>query len=84
MIIRLYLRVRSWLQATLLRSRMDTEMDSELRFHLDARAEDLIRGGVPRQEALRRARLEFGGVAKTKEECREARGTHMMETLMQD
>jgi putative ABC transport system permease protein len=84
MIIQLYLRVRSWLQATLLRSRMDTEMDSELRFHLDARAEDLIRSGVPRQEALRRARLEFGGVAKTTEECREARGTHMMETLMQD
>ncbi|HEY3936216.1 MAG TPA: ABC transporter permease [Bryobacteraceae bacterium] len=84
MIFRLYLRIRSWLQATLLRSRTDIEMDSELRFHLDAYAEDLVRSGVPRPEALRRARLEFGGVDKTKEECREARGVHLMETLIQD
>jgi putative ABC transport system permease protein len=76
--------VRSWLRAMLLRSRMDTEMDSELRFHLEAYAEDLIRSGVPRPEALRRARLEFGGVDKTKEECREARGAHLAETMMQD
>ncbi|MFZ0644187.1 MAG: permease prefix domain 1-containing protein, partial [Candidatus Acidiferrales bacterium] len=84
MIFRLYLRVRSWLQATLRRSRMDTEMDSEMRFHLEARAEDLVRSGLPRAEALRQARLEFGGVDKTKEECREARGKHLAETLMQD
>jgi putative ABC transport system permease protein len=84
MICRLHLRVRSWLQATLRRSQMDTEMDSELRFHLEARAEDLMRAGVSRQEALRRARLEFGGVDKTKEECREARGAHLAETMMQD
>ncbi|MGC2735513.1 MAG: permease prefix domain 1-containing protein, partial [Candidatus Acidiferrales bacterium] len=59
-------------------------MDSELRFHLEARAADLERGGVPREEALRRARLEFGGVDKTKEECREARGASFVETLSQD
>jgi len=36
---------------------MESEMDTELRFHLEAYAEDLIRSGVPRQEAMRRARL---------------------------
>jgi predicted permease len=59
-------------------------MDVELRFHLEAYAEDLVRNGVPRAEALRRARLEFGGVDKTKEECREARGAHLLEALIQD
>ena len=47
-------------------------MDAELRFHIEAFAEDLVRSGVPREEALRRARIEFGGVERTKEECREA------------
>jgi predicted permease len=77
-------RLWSWLRTTLRRSQMDSEMDAELRFHLEAYAEDLMRGGIPRQEALRRARLEFGGVDKTKEECREARGVHLFETLIRD
>jgi predicted permease len=59
-------------------------MDTELHFHLEAYAEDLVRKGLPRPEALRRARLEFGGVDKTKEECREARGAHLVDILIQD
>lgn len=74
----LWSRMRSWLQATLRRSRMESEMDAELCFHVEAYAEDLTRGGVPRQEAMRRARLEFGGVERAKEECREARGVNLV------
>jgi predicted permease len=80
----LWSRLRSWLRATLWRAHIDGEMDAELHFHLEAYAADLVRNGVPRQEALRRARLEFGGVDKTKEECREARGVRLLETLLRD
>lgn len=80
----LWSRLRSWLQTILRRARMESEMDAELRFHMEAYAEDLVRGGVPREEALRRARLEFGGIENAKEECREARGVHFVETLLQD
>lgn len=73
-------RVRAWLQ----RSRMEREMDAELRFHIEAYAEDLVRSGVPRAQALRRARIEFGGIERAKEECREARGVNFLETLFQD
>ncbi len=59
-------------------------MDAELRFHLEAFAEDLIRSGVPRQEALRRARIEFGGIERAKEECREARGANLLDSIHQD
>ena len=59
-------------------------MDAELRFHVEAYAEDLMRGGVARHEAMRRARLEFGGIERAKEECREARGANLVESLMQD
>ncbi len=82
--MRLWSQLRSWVRAMLRRSRMESEMDAELRFHMEAYAEDLMRSGVPRQEAMRRARLEFGGIEGTKEECREARGVSFIETLVQD
>ncbi|HUJ32921.1 MAG TPA: ABC transporter permease [Candidatus Acidoferrum sp.] len=82
--MRLWTRVRSWSRAILDRSRAESEMDAELRFHIDAYAEDLIRSGLPRAEALRRARVEFGGVESAKEECREALGVRFIEALVQD
>jgi macrolide transport system ATP-binding/permease protein len=82
--MRMWSRVRSWVRAVTGRARMEGEMDSELRFHIEAFAEDLVRSGVPREEALRRARIEFGGVERAKEECREARGVRVLETLWQD
>ena len=80
----LWARLRSWGKATLRRSRMESEMDAELRFHIAAYAEDLVRGGVQRAEAMRRARLEFGGIERVKEEGREARGVSLIESLVQD
>jgi len=80
----LWSRFLSWLLAILGRSRMETEMDAELRFHIEAHAENLARTGISRQEALRRARIEFGGIERTKEECREARRVNILETLLQD
>src|SRR5882762_7401606 len=82
--VTLWRRFRSWLQTTLRRSRMESEMDVELRFHIEAFAEDLARSGVPRPEALRHARIEFGGVERTKEECRDARGISFIDSLFQD
>jgi putative ABC transport system permease protein len=75
---------RSWLNALAQRSHMEREMDAELRFHIDAYTEDLVRTGVPREEALRRARIEFGGIERAKEECRDARGVNLVESLFQD
>jgi len=66
------------------RSQVEREMEEELRLHLQNRAEDLERSGVSRVEAERRARQEFGGYQKFKEECRERLGTHFLESLVQD
>src|SRR5437870_4756873 len=74
----------TWMRAMLWRSRMESEIDAEVRFHIEACGEDLVRSGVPRQEALRRARIEFGGIERAKEECREARGVRIFETVWQD
>src|SRR5467141_3721809 len=82
--MRVWNQICSWVQTALRRTRMESEMDAELRFHLEAFAEDLVRSGVPRQEAMRRARIEFGGMERTKEECREARGTNFLESFVHD
>ncbi len=66
------------------RSRIESEMDEELRAHIRSRADDLERSGLPRAEAERRARIEFGGVERFKEECREALGTRLVDTVVQD
>jgi predicted permease len=82
--MRLWNHLHSWLRAIIGRSRMESEMDAELRFHVEAYAEDLIRGGVRRDEAMRRARIEFGGIERAKEECRDACGVNFVENLIQD
>lgn len=66
------------------RSRIDREMEDELRAHIQHRADHLERTGLLRSEAERRARIEFGGYERFKEECREAAGGHFGETLLQD
>ena len=63
---------------------MESEMETELRFHIETFAEELIRSGVPREEAMRRARIEFGGIERVKEEGREARGVSLLDQLIQD
>ena len=80
----LWSRLRSWIRHTLGYLRSESEMDAEMRFHVEAYTEDLIRSGVPRAEAVRRARIEFGGAENTKEQCRDARGISLTESLMTD
>src|ERR1700761_9777892 len=66
------------------RSQVDDDMEQELRSHIQHRADDLERSGLKRAEAERRARIEFGGRVRVKEECHEALGGIFIETLIQD
>jgi predicted permease len=63
---------------------MENELDEEFRLHMENRARDLERSGVARGEAERRARIEFGGDQKFREECREAVRIDVFETMLQD
>lgn len=76
-------RLRSFLTVWARRERFEDGLDAEVRFHLDADTEDLVRSGVPRREAVRRARIHFGGVASMKEDCRRARGLRLVDELAQ-
>ena len=83
----MFARLRSFLIAWTRRERFEDSLDEEVRFHLDAYAEDLVRSGVARREALRRARIHFGSVEGMKDDCRQARGLRLaddMGSLVQD
>ncbi|HTS66189.1 MAG TPA: ABC transporter permease [Candidatus Acidoferrales bacterium] len=70
---------------SLFRSRaVEAELDDELRFHRDRQLEKYLQSGLARDEALRRVRLEFGGLDQVKEDCRDARGVRPLETFLQD
>jgi putative ABC transport system permease protein len=60
------------------------ELDEELRFHIERQVAKYVKSGMSEAEAVRRARLEFGGVDQVKDECRKARGISFIETLVQD
>jgi predicted permease len=82
--MRVFASLRSVISALFHRSLVENEIEEELRAHIQDRANDFERTGVPRAEAERRARLEFGGYQKFKEEIREAQGTHFLDTLILD
>ena len=72
------------LRALVRRRTVETELDEELRFHIEHQATVYTTAGLPADEALRRARLEFGGLEQVKEDCRDARGTRWMEDIGRD
>ena len=74
-------RLRSFLVTWTRRERFEDSLDEEVRFHLDAYAEDLVRSGVTRREAIRRARIHFGGVETIKDDCRQARGLRLADEI---
>lgn len=76
--------IRSRIAMLFQRSQMRAEMEEELRPHIQHRADDLERSGMGRSEAERRARIEFGGREKYKEQIHQAIGGDLIETCVQD
>ena len=66
------------------RDRVESELDEELRFHLDHKTEDGIAQGLTPEEARRRAVLAMGGLDQRKEEIRDARGIHWLTDFFDD
>ena len=76
----LFFRVRSlfWSET------VESDMEDELAFHCERQIEKYLKTGMDREEALRRVRMEFGGLEQVKEDCRDARGVSLVESLAKD
>jgi predicted permease len=79
-ISRLRLRLRSLFQST----RVEQELDEEMRYHLDRLVDDYAAAGMALPEAHYRALQEMGAIESRKEECRDARGLALVDSLRQD
>src|SRR5437868_7439864 len=66
------------------RSQTEHDLEEELRSHIQLRADDLERFGLGHAEAERRARIEFGGPERFKEECRDELAGNFIDVLLQD
>ncbi|HKD07828.1 MAG TPA: ABC transporter permease [Bryobacteraceae bacterium] len=67
------------------RAGTEREIEEELRAHIRERADDLVRTQhLERAEAERRARVEFGGFARFKEDSRDEAGAPWLETALRD
>jgi predicted permease len=66
------------------RTGAESELDEELRFHLERETELYISRGMAPDEARRRARVALGGIESTKETYRDGRGTRGFEELTTD
>ena len=76
--------IRYRLRALFSRASVEQELDAELRSHIEFEAEKYELQGMSHEAALRRARLEFGGVEQMKEASREMRGTARLESIGRD
>jgi predicted permease len=66
------------------RSRFDREFEEEVRFHIQARADELEQAGLTGADALRQARREFGSTLRSREETRSAWQIRWLEDLGSD
>ncbi len=66
------------------RSRVEDELDEELRFHIEQQIGENLARGMDAREARRKALLALGGLEQRKEECRDARGVGLWEDLLKD
>jgi predicted permease len=69
-----FAQLRSWWKTLWHRSRIDREVEAELQFHIDARAEHLMQSGLSQREAWRQAKVELGRADVQKEKYRNAIG----------
>src|SRR5580698_91591 len=77
-------KLRLRLRSVFHREDADYELSDELRDHIEQKTQLYVERGLSREEAHRQALLEFRGVERTKDECRDARGTRWLDDLAHD
>jgi predicted permease len=63
---------------------IDSDIEDEFRFHIEQRAADLEKTGLPREKALRQAKLEFGSHDRYKEAGRAAWSSRALRDVVAD
>jgi hypothetical protein len=84
MIVPFWFRLLSGRGAQFDRGRIDDDVETELKFHIDSYTQQLIESGVAAEEAGRRARFEFGRADVQKEKYCTAIGLRPFDEIVGD
>src|SRR5690349_13703551 len=76
--------IEAGLRRLLSRASVDRDLDDEIQQYIAHATEAHIRSGLPRSEAERKARTEFGGVENVKEQLRSSGWDAVVTTIGQD
>jgi putative ABC transport system permease protein len=79
--------LREWIHrlwGTLLPRRRDSDLEQELRLHLELGAEDARRRGLNATDSVRAARLKAGGTSQAMDALRDQRGVPWLDDLTRD
>jgi len=71
-------------RSLLLRNRVESELDAELRFHIDRQTDEDLRAGMSAEAARLSALRATGSVMPIKEQCRESLGLRLLDEWRQD
>ena len=77
-------RIRLAVRSLFHRPQVDRELDEEFQYHLERQIEDNLHRGLALEEARYAAMREMGPIAKSKEECRDARRVNWIQDFVQD
>ncbi len=80
----LFVKARSFLRNLFLPHRVDSDLDQEVRSHLELLVEENLRAGMPAKEAQRAARIELGGIEQVKEQVREIHIGNWLHSIISD
>src|ERR1700734_1766494 len=82
--MRVWSRVSHFFKNIVHKSRIEGELEDEVRGFVEMLTEEKVAAGVPAARARREALMEVGGEAQVKQAGRDGRGGSGLETLAQD
>ena len=82
--MRFWTILRTRLRSLFFRARRESDLTEELQLHLERETERLKATGLSPDAARLQALRTFGGVEQIREECRDARGTALIENTVRD
>ena len=77
-------KIRLRLRSLFRRSRVERELDDELRFHTDQLVEENIAAGMTPDQARRSALQTIGSITQFQEECRDTRRLNFVDDVLRD
>jgi predicted permease len=72
------------LRSAIRRRRVEEELEEEFQYHLEEEINERMKAGLAPEEARYAAMRAMGAISKSKEECRDARGTRWLENIFHD